>query len=54
MLSSLTSIKKVRNSQNNRDKQLLIVGLALEGLLLLVIISLIFWPIQPNITIHWP
>jgi hypothetical protein len=35
ILSSLTSIKKVRTSQNKRDRQLLIIGLALEGAFLL-------------------
>ncbi len=39
ILSSLTSIKKVRTSQKKRDRQLLLVGLILEGLMILFLIG---------------
>jgi hypothetical protein len=52
ILSTLTSIRAVKDSGNKKDKQLLIVGLTLEGLLILLgIVSLIFWPIEPNMSI---
>lgn len=39
ILSTLTSIRAVRDSGNKKDKQLLLVGLVLEGLMILFLIG---------------